>query len=764
MSKNPRRLKPGDLITLLNSTPLGQVVTDSSLRKHRQKAGTRIGDGKTIDLLRYAAWMCREEIAADQAVPIPAGADSYQIKKLREAARNREKSVSGRDIGELPAVVNPERRARASKDFEYHCLAYYPNQFELPFADDHREAITVAKRAVLVGGLFALAMPRGSGKSILLCEKLVEWAALNGLREYLLVLGVTAEAANEILANIKSDLEHNDALLEDYPEVCYPLRRLEGRAANCVGQLYKGEQTHSQWAADMIVFPAIPGSKASNIVIRAAGLTGRLRGMAFTRPCDGRRVRPDFVGVDDPQTDETAMSAQQNRQREKLLGGAVLGLAGPGKKIAGMMPCTVICRGDMADKILDPHLHPEWQGKRCKLIYEFPTNMDLWEQYDMLRRESLRMHGDIRLATDFYKRNRPAMDEGSRIMWNERHEPDEISGLQFGMNLYFTDREVFFAEYQNDPEGAASSSIKPLDPEAVAARVNGLERFAVPHAATKITAFIDVQHSLLYYAVIAWREGFGGSVVAYGAWPEQPRAYFKLSQADPVLADRYPGRSVQAAVYAGLKDLTEFLLDHEFEREDGARMKIDRCLVDGKDQAVAEEIYTLCRTSKFANLHPSGGKYIGPSEMPMSDYTVRPGEQLGRNWLRKKSAKHSIMHFVVDTNFWKAFLVERLEVAPTERNALTLYGAHGKRVNHTMLADHCVSEYAEVLSSDKTGRSVKVFKAKPGRPDNHLFDCLVGCAVAASYEGIKLEGTGEEPAKKKRERITFAEMRRRRGA
>ena len=31
----------------------------------------------------------------------------------------------------------------------------------------------------------------------------------------------------------------------------------------------------------------------------------------------------------------------------------MLGLAGPGKKISGIMPCTVIRPGDMADRILD---------------------------------------------------------------------------------------------------------------------------------------------------------------------------------------------------------------------------------------------------------------------------------------------------------------------------------------------------------------------------------------------------------------------------
>ncbi len=84
--------------------------------------------------------------------------------------------------------------------------------------------------------------------------------------------------------------------------------------------------------------------------------------MKFQRP-DGRTVRPSLVVLDDPQTDESARSLSQCANRESILAGAVLGLAGPGKKISGIMPCTVIRPGDMADNILDRNRHTgvEWR-------------------------------------------------------------------------------------------------------------------------------------------------------------------------------------------------------------------------------------------------------------------------------------------------------------------------------------------------------------------------------------------------------------------
>ena len=87
---------------------------------------------------------------------------------------------------------------------------------------------------------------------------------------------------------------------------------------------------------------------------------------------DGHAVRPSLVVLDDPQTDESARSLSQCANRESILAGAVLGLAGPGKKISGIMPCTVIRPADMADNILDRDKHPEWNGERTKMVYAFP--------------------------------------------------------------------------------------------------------------------------------------------------------------------------------------------------------------------------------------------------------------------------------------------------------------------------------------------------------------------------------------------------------
>jgi len=559
-----------------------------------------------------------------------------------------------------------------------------------------------------------------------------------------------------MLNSIKTELEGNEQLYEDFPEVCYPVQCLAGIANRCSGQLYQGERTHISWTAREIVLPTIAGSAASGAVIKVAGLTGRIRGMKFKR-ADGRSVRPSLVVLDDPQTDESARSLSQCAERERILAGAVLGLAGPGKKISGIMPCTVIRPGDMADSILDRDKHPQWQGERTKMVYTFPTNQELWTQYAQIRAESLRNEQGIKAATEFYLQNRVAMDGGSHVAWPERFNPDEASALQHAMNLKLQDERAFFAEYQNEPLPEIQPDAGSLTPDQIAEKVNRLERAIVPLRCTHVTAFIDVQGSLLYYLVAAWEDCFTGAIVDYGAYPDQHRDYFTLRDAQPTLADVAPGSGLEGSIYAGLDKLTNDLFGHRWKREDGAELSIERCLIDANWGQATEVVYQFCRQSaNRALITPSHGRYVGAASLPFSEYRRQPGDQVGHNWrIPSIAGKRALRHVVFDTNFWKSFVHSRLKVAMGDEGCLSLFGQQPEQ--HRLLAEQLTAEYPVTTSG--RGRTVEEWKQRVERPDNHWFDCLVGCAVAGSMLGAKLASEG--PVKPVRKRVSLAELARR---
>ena len=205
---DPRNLRPSHLVRLLNSTPLGEVVQPHTVYRQRMRAGYRIGDGERIDLVRYVAWLVVQRHAA-RPEQEGSGLTGYEVVKESARARNAALSASGRDIGDLPEVVHPRRKKRARKSFEVFCRSYFPQTFHLPWSPDHLKAIGRIETGVLRGGLFAFAMPRGSGKTSL-CETACIWAMLIGAREFVCLIGSDEGHAQEMLDSIKAEMEAND--------------------------------------------------------------------------------------------------------------------------------------------------------------------------------------------------------------------------------------------------------------------------------------------------------------------------------------------------------------------------------------------------------------------------------------------------------------------------------------------------------------------------------------------------------------------------
>ena len=759
MAIKGNKLRPAELVRLLNSTDLGTVISPAQVYRHFTMAGYRVAsteDSRCLNLYRYIAWLVDRKNRTEGS-GVAGGSDYYEAHREAAARREAEHSLSGRDIGELPPVEDPVRKEACRCDFKLFCETYFPEVYALEWSEDHLRAIAKIQQSVLKGGLFALAMSRGSGKSSL-TETAAIWAMLYGHREFIVIVGASESAALEILDSIKTELEVNEHIAADFPEAVYPILKLDGIANRCAGQLYKGERTRIVWTANEIVLPTIAGALSSGILVRVAGITGRIRGMKYKKP-DGRTIRPEFVIVDDPQTTESADSIEQTRKRVRVLAGDILGLAGPGRKIAGVMPCTVIRPGDMAEQILDKTKHPEWNGERCKMIYRFPKNEELWNRYADLRADELREKGTFAGATEFYRAHRAEMDEGAVVSWPARFNYDEISAVQHAMNLKLTDEAAFWAEYQNEPLPEDLGSDEQLTTAGIVNRLNGHARHEIPVAANRITMFIDVQKTLLFYVVCAWTDDFTGCVVDYGTWPEQRRRYFMLDEANPTLQMKFPRAGLEGCLYNGLKELTDEYLAREFVRDDGAAMKVERCLVDANWGQSTDVVYQFCRESAFANvLLPSHGKYIGASSKPMGEYKKVPGDRVGCNWrMPNIRGKRAVRHVVYDTNFWKSFVASRLLTSLGDRGSLSLWGRSPE--THLLFSEHVTAEYR--VKTEGRGRRVEEWKMRPEAKDNHWWDGLVGCAVAASMCGSVLPGTDRPVVRKEaKPKVKLSELRR----
>jgi hypothetical protein len=746
-------LSQTELLQVVNATPLGAVLTRSRLRRQMDAAAYRFGDGTRIHFIKYVRWLVTEN---DR--PRPKRVDYAEARRL-QAERNRAITKAGQDIYPIPEVEDWARREAAGESFQHFCETYFTKAFWRPWSPDHLRVLAKIEKAVREGGLFAFAMPRGSGKTAL------ARAVLYGYRPYVCLIAGSQDNARELLRPLRLLILEEPLLLADFPEAVYPFRCLENSSKRQGQQHIQGRLTHVHWGQDQLVFPTLEGeylpgalrdeglevSPSCGSIITTTSLDAHLRGQQHTR-ADGSIIRPSLVLLDDPQTRESARSSDQTKKRLDLLHGDVMGLAGPGESISALLTCTKMYEGDLADTILDREKSPEWDSECTRLVYAFPTNQGLWDRYTDIRRSQGRA-----AATEFYRQRQAAMDAGARVAWPERFDPKvgEISAIQHAINLRLRmGAEGFAAECQNEP-ALPQVSDEALTVDQVMEKTNGYKRAEVPPAATKLTMFIDVHDRLLFYAVCAWEETFTGYVVDYGTLPDQRRSAFTLTDAQRTLGRAHPGAGVDGAIQAGLEELVSTYMAREWSRG-GSLMKIDRLFVDmGYKPSIVADVK---RKVGGAVTWLSKGVGIRASRKPIAEYAKKPGETIGHYWYVPSVRRTGqFPHVMVDVNYWKRFVHEGMTTAAGDRGCISLFGKDGRP--HELLAEHLARSEKWVDVTGPGGR-VREWSMLPTRPDNHWFDCLVGCAAAASMCGIKVAGADAAPARE-RKRYTQADLQRR---
>jgi hypothetical protein len=473
--------------------------------------------------------------------PKPEKVDYIEARKRIEK-KKRAATKSVQDIWPIPDVVNPIRRANCGLSLRLFCETYFIEACFRAWPEDHLRVIAKMERAVMEGGLFAFAMPRGSGKTVLArCAAL--WATLYGHKTFVCMIGAADDRAKELLLPIRKNILENRLLLEDFPEAVYPLRALENSSKRQLQQHCKGRLTHVHWGTNKLVFPTITAeclpeslraaglaaSPSGGSIITTTSLDANMRGQQHTR-ANGSVIRPSLVLLDDPQTRESARSTDQTHRRLELLTGDVLGMAGPGEQISALMTCTKMYEGDLADQVLNPELYPEWDSECTQLVKSWPTNTKLWDEYFEVRRTRGRAAG-----TAFYLERQAAMDAGAEVAWASRFDVKggEISAIQHAMNLQKkVGAEAFAAEYQNDP-ALPQINDRAINVDDIIGKTNGYARGEVPPACTNLTMFVDVHQEMLFWVVAAWDENFCGYVVDYGTFPDQDRKSTRLNSSHP---------------------------------------------------------------------------------------------------------------------------------------------------------------------------------------------------------------------------------------
>lgn len=657
-------------------------------------------------------------------------------QSARVAAIQNLKTAAGQEVGPLPPVADPQRRKRCAADNLLFAETYFAATFYLGWAPYQRTMMDRFQDVILSGGRECAAVRRGGLKST--CARVSAiWCAVNGHRRFPVLVGATDHKANEHRENFLNLLESSTLLLDDYPELL-PLvmkKRQPKKSFRLDGRLLT---LHPNDDRGRIVFPDIHDAPCCQVHVAPYSIEATdVSGLSYVDRF-GVTIRPDCLIFDDVQTPQSAGSPGMTGKREDAVNKTFCGLAGLGEKIAAIMVCTVREHDDLSERFLSRKKNPNWNGKKYPSLIKMPERMDLWEQYTKVLVSGSTAEAGKQNATELYRQNQAAMDEGGVVAWDKDKLPDELSALQSLMTIRALDPGFFRCEIQQESEVAVNTSGVRLDSGVLLKRLSMLERGIVPASAGYLTAFIDSQDEVLFWMVCAWQKDFTGWIVDYGGFPDQGRPIFYKSALSSRISELLDGVSWEECFVHAHNLLEELILNHNWMNERGEPRQVDILLKDWSDGQHKPRIESQVKASRHKNrCRPSKGFAPKPGKKPLHLWgDAEKDRHNGNEWVERRS--ESPIHVQYNTNVWKSHAARRLLTTVGAPSAVMLPGRDESE--NKMLAEHFTAEQPKSITYD--GATGTAWELVPGR-DNDFWDCFVGCNVGASMLACGIGGEAQ---------------------
>lgn len=653
-------------------------------------------------------------------------------ERERQRVLMRQIRAAGRDLV-IPRVANERRRRLCSRDSERFCRTYMPDMFWNPFTDDQRDQQNAILDCARYGGNIAVAGPRGGGKTTII-KGTLPFLICNGLIHFPLFIGKNQDEADLRREEVKGIFESNDLLAADWPEVCEPIRALEGWGSRARLQTVNGVRTRMVWAGKYVIFPTVPGSKASGIVMMAVGREGSIRGKNV------RNVRPDLVVIDDFEDEESINSPVLTERLFKLISTDIAGLAGPGKSLAVAYLCTIARKACVADRLTDREKMPTWRGRRYRAIVRMPDDPAKdWDRFiELFTRGFLEGDDTGRAAHAHYLKKREAMDAGAVVgnpyRFNRDPGPDgkplEASNLEnCFMFIAQNGWPAFNSEMQNDPPAEEAVREDKLTWAIVAARVNGRTRGVVPEGFDYFVGAIDVHARALYSTLIAFKGGTG-YVVDYAADPVHSPIAGGANEPENAVA-------VENAIVAALMDWRDRAAAGWIEENTGQVVYPAVVLIDSGWKPDA--VYTFCREFGGETFRASKGDGSAKGQTRYTPPARRSFyRKLGNHWFAARDVEAKVWRHHIDSDHFKLWVHTAFQMPPAMAGSLTLFGDDA--FTH--------KDYGRQIEAQKhrerfePGKGMLRWWDKLSVHD-HWLDTTAGCVAAAVIAGMKLLDIGQ---------------------
>lgn len=311
------------------------------------------------------------------------------------------------------------RRQLAAFDLEYFGRAYLPHYFVRKSPAFHGELDRIwsdgvlkglnplhdAKRISRADGCRrAIEAPRGHAKSTTFTFKDSIHAAVYAYKHYEIILSDSSEQAEGFLTDIKTEMEENAALREDFGT-------LQGRV----------------WKSSVILL-------ANGVKIEAIGSGKKIRGRRH------KQWRPDLIVCDDLENDENVNTPDQ---RKKLRDWFYKAVSKAGDTYTDIVYIGTLLHFDAL--LANVARNPSYKSVRYQGVISFAAHTELWDVWEALYTD-LGNENRQEEARAYFEANRAEMLEGTRVLWEEKLSYYDL------MVIRVSEGEASFnSEIQNDP-------------------------------------------------------------------------------------------------------------------------------------------------------------------------------------------------------------------------------------------------------------------------------------------------------------------------
>lgn len=264
------------------------------------------------------------------------------------------------------------------------------------------------------GSRLAIAIPRGHAKSTLVSLAHVLYCLLYEHEQFILLTSNTTEQACGLLGHVRRELETNELLGADFPE----LRNLA---------------RVSPWRKNALRLP-------NGAVLMAFGTGQNPRGVR------SRHHRPTLIIGDDLEDRGDVAQEEQRQKVSDWFHSTLLKAGTPETNVA--VVGTILHHDALLARLVDPIKSPGWRCEVHPAVKQFSANPELWERWSAVYRQAEEFEGERgpAAAQALFEANKPGMLEDTRVLW-----PRVYPYVKLMETRLREGESAFWAEMQNQP-------------------------------------------------------------------------------------------------------------------------------------------------------------------------------------------------------------------------------------------------------------------------------------------------------------------------